>query len=118
MRIETTFSESFDRLYNKINSTDTGKSLLEIDGVSRTALDIGQMSHLYFTDNLPDVTIDANANADNEISPNNFGSEIVKGIQKIEGYFLLHRYAERRFGTEYADLLIRSIIDEIGRAHV
>jgi len=111
MRIETTFSESFDRLYNKINSTDTGKSLLEIDGVSRTALDIGQMSHLYFTDNLPDVTIDANANADNEISPNNFGSEIVKGIQKIEGYFLLHRYAERRFGTEYADLLIRSIID-------
>ena len=49
MRIQCTFSDTFDELYNKINQHDQGRSLLEIDGIDRRALDIGQMSHLFFT---------------------------------------------------------------------
>ena len=110
MRIDTTLSETFDEIYNKLNQKEYGKKLLEIDGISRRALDVGEMSQLYFTNNLADISVDANANADSEISPNNYGAEIVKGIQKISGYFLLHRYAERRFGTERANHLIKSIL--------
>ena len=110
MKLETTFSESFDDLYNKINQTEQGKKLLDIDGINRPSLDIGNMSHNYFTNNLTEITIDANANADGSISPNSYGSEIVKGINKLEGYYLLHRYAEKRFGTARSNDLIRSII--------
>ncbi len=110
MRIETTFSETFDDLYNSFNRSEQGHELLKIDGISRHFLDMGKMSHLYFTEKLSDISVDANANADSEISPNNYGSEIVRGIQKIEGYYLLHRYAERRFGTEHANELLRAIL--------
>ncbi len=109
MQIKTTFSETFDELYNNFNQHEQGKQLLKIDGISRHFLDVGQMSHLYFTEKLSDISVDANANADSEISPNNYGSEIVRGIQKIEGYYLIHRYAERRFGTERANELLKVI---------
>lgn len=110
MRIETTFSDTFDELYNKFNLHEQGKKLLELDGISRRTLDVGRMSHQYFTEKLPDVTIDANANADGSISPNSYGAEITKGISKAEGYFLMYRYAERRFGTKYANKLLNSIL--------
>jgi len=110
MRIDTTFSDTFDEIYNKLNQHENGRKLLDIDGISRRCLDVGQLSHQYFTEKLPDISIDANANADSGISPNNYGAEIVRGIQKIEGYYLIHRYAERRFGTERANHLIKSIL--------
>lgn len=109
MRIETTYSEAYDNLYNKMNQSEQGKQLLNIDGISRDCLDTGAMSHLYFTKNLSDMSIDANANANGVISPNSYGSEITKGVLKNEGYYLLHRYAEKRFGLERANELINNI---------
>jgi ribonucleoside-triphosphate reductase len=109
MLIETTFSEDYDNLYNKFNQNEHGKKLLDIDGISRRCLDVGSMSHAYFTQNLSNVTIDNNANADEGISPNNYGSEIVRGIQKLEGYYLIHRYATKRFDLKRANELLRSI---------
>ena len=52
MRVEMTFSESYDELYNKFNQSEKGKKLLEIDGIARTSIDLGAMSHLYFTKRL------------------------------------------------------------------
>lgn len=110
LHIETTFSQEFDDWYNKINQTEKGKELLDIEGISRRCLDVGGMSHSYFTKKFIDETIDSNANAGEGISPNNYGSEITKGVQKLEGFYLLHRYASRRFGLEKANKLLNSII--------
>jgi ribonucleoside-triphosphate reductase len=110
MRLETTFSEEFDVVYNKFNQSEQGKQILEIEGIARKNLDVGEMSHSYFTNRVSDISIDPNSNANGAISPNNYGAEIVKGIQKIEGYYLLHRYAVKRLGLERANYLIRSLL--------
>lgn len=110
MRLETTFSSDFDDWYNSFNQTDNGKKLLDVEGISRRCLDIGSMSHSYFTKRFVDVTIDANANSGENKNPNAYGAEVVKGIQKLEGMYLLHRYAVRRFGLEHANKLLSSVI--------
>jgi ribonucleoside-triphosphate reductase len=110
MRIETTFSNEFDEWYNKIMKANLGPEFLDIEGISRRCIDVGLMSHSYFTKNFTDETIDSNANTGESISPNNYGSEIVKGVQKLEGFYLLHRYASRRYGLEKANRLLNAIV--------
>jgi ribonucleoside-triphosphate reductase len=110
VRVENTFSEPFDDWYNNLNQSEKTRSLLDIEGISRRCLDVGDMSHAYFTKRFTDVTIDSNANSGEEISPNNYGAEIVKGIQKLEGFYLLHRYATKRFGEDKAANLLNSIV--------
>jgi ribonucleoside-triphosphate reductase len=110
LQVETTFSPEFDEWYNKISQTKHGKELLEIEGISRRSLDVGGMSHSYFTKKFVDETVDSNSNAGEDINPNNYGAEIVKGIQKLEGFYLIHRYASRRYGLEKANKLLSSIV--------
>lgn len=110
MKINLTFSESFDRLYDSFMEFPTGEKLLKLEGIHPSQLDVGQMSHKYFTDEACNFTIDNNANINEENSYNNYFAEITKGLHKIEGYYLLHRYAEKRFDTDYADELMESII--------
>lgn len=109
MRAEFTFDEHFNDLYESYHSTEVGRSLLEIEGISRDCLDIGSMSKRYFTKNQADMSVDQNANANEEISVNNYAAEITKGLLKLEGYYLLWHYAKKRFGVERADELIESI---------
>ncbi len=110
MYFNLTLSHEFDCLYDYINDSIYGAKLLDIEGISEKHLDVGLMSHAYFTEKLSNMTIDSNANANEGISPNNYGSEIVRGIQKIEGYYLIHRYATKRFGLKRANDLLRSIL--------
>jgi ribonucleoside-triphosphate reductase (formate) len=95
MRIQQTFDDQFDEFYNRYNTSETGKELLDIEGKARKHLDVGEMSKAYFTGKVADVSIDQNANANETVSVNNYSAEITKGILKLEGYYL-----------------------EIGRAHV
>jgi len=110
MIIDNTFSDEFDSWYSAFNQTENGKKLLDIEGISRRCLDAGEMSHSYFTKKFIDVTIDANANSGESKNPNAYGSEIVKGIQKMEGMYLLHRYGVRRFGLDRTNKLLSSIV--------
>jgi ribonucleoside-triphosphate reductase len=110
MKIDMTLSDSFEAWYSKIMRTNLGPEFLDIEGISRRCLNVGSMSHSYFTKNFTDETIDSNANTGEQISPNNYGAEIVKGIQKLEGFYLLHRYAERRFGLNRANQLLNEIV--------
>ena len=110
MRIETTFSPEFDDWYAAFAATENGKQLLDIEGISRRCLDVGEMSHSYFTKNFTDVTIDANANSGETMSPNGYSGEISKGILKLQGMYLLHRYAVKRYGLERANKLLNSIV--------
>ncbi len=107
MNIKITFEPEFDALYKEVLSEYP--ELLEIDGISPYKVDVGQMSHDYFTSRLADISVDENANANEEKSANNYQAEVTKGILKIEGYYLLWRYAKKRFNVDYANKLIKSI---------
>jgi len=107
MRIHQTFDEEFDKLYNTYCRKYT--ELMKCEGIDRSQLDIGVMSKRYFTEDLTDVTIDTNANADEDRCPNNYSAEITKGIMKLEGYYLLWHYAQKRFGLERANELIEAV---------
>lgn len=111
MRMTLNFNPEFDELYNSYHNSEKGRKLLEIEGISRDKLDVAEMSRQYFTKHVSDVSIDGNANANEEISVNNYASEITKGILKLEGYFLLWHYTKKRFGKKRADELIRAIWD-------
>ncbi|MDP4224887.1 MAG: anaerobic ribonucleoside-triphosphate reductase [Bacteroidota bacterium] len=109
MQNTLTFEKEFDDLYDRFNSTEKGKKLLKIDGISEDKLDVGNMSHAYFTSRLADISVDMNANANEEFSANNYQAEVCKGILKLEGYYLLWRYSKKRFGLERANELLTSI---------
>lgn len=110
MNIGLTFSKTFDEWYQMYLEDTKGEKFLKLEGIHPTQLDVGQMSHKYFTDEACNFTIDNNANTNEENSYNNYFAEITKGLHKLEGYYLLHRYAEKRFDLEYADDLLNSII--------
>lgn len=110
MKINLTFSETFDIWYSNYANNKQGKDLLRAEGIHPDQLDVGNMSHKYFTQETCDMSVDANANSNEEHSYNNYYAEITKGLHKIEGYYLLFRYAEKRFGTDYAMDLMDSIV--------
>ena len=111
MKIEMKFSETFDRWYEAYLESSIGKKLLKLEGISPEQIDIASMSHQYFTDEVCNMSVDANANSNEEHSYNNYYAEVTKGSHKLEGYYLLHRYAEKRFGTDYADELMDAIVE-------
>ncbi len=110
MQITETFEPEFDQLYQSYLKTETGRKLLQIEGIAPEHLDIGVMSKNFFTKNISDVSVDANANRDDGLSPSCHMSEITKGLGKIEGYYLLYHYARKRFGKERADELLNAVI--------
>ncbi len=109
MIINVTFEKGFDRLYRKFANDPVGRRLLKLDGISPRKIDVGQMSHDYFTMRLADSSVDMNANANEELSANNYQAEVTKGILKLEGYYLLWRYAKKRFNTRRANELLSAI---------
>ena len=111
MRTQQTFDEEFDDLYNKYHNTERGKSLLDIEGISRECLDIGLLSKKYFTSRISDMSLDANSNSNDDLSHNNYSAEIVKGLSKLNAYYLLHNYSKNKFGLDRANQLIKSILD-------
>jgi ribonucleoside-triphosphate reductase len=111
MQINLTFEHEFDELYNNYAQDPDRAVFLELEGISRDKLDIAAMSKEYFTHTLADVSVDQNANANENKSPNNYASEVVKGVMKLDGYYLLWKYAVERYGLRIANKLIRSVWD-------
>ena len=111
MKIKFTFEDKFDKLYEEYLNNDKGKELLKLDGINGEKTDIGLMSQNYFTKRLAEASADMNANANEELSANNYHTEITKGILKLEGYYLLWRYAKKEFGIDRANELLRSVWD-------
>ena len=107
MRIHQTFDPEFDKLYN--NYCRKYPELMKCEGIDRSQLDLGVMSKRYFTEDITEVSIDTNANANEDRCPNNYTAEITKGMMKLEGYYLLWHYAQKRFDLERANELIEAI---------
>ena len=111
LRIDMDFPSDFNDLYNKFNNTQKGKEYLELSGISRDKLDIATISRQYFENHTSDVSVDPNANVGQLKNLNTFSSEIMKGLMKLDGYYLLWRYIQKLFGLEEANRLISSCID-------
>jgi len=111
MQVNLTLEPRFDDLYNNYTLSETRARMLELDGINRDKLDVGKMSHAYFTKNLTEATVDQNANANESIGPNNYSAEVVKGLMKIEGYYLLWKYGVKAYDLRIANKLIRAIWD-------
>jgi len=109
MQLRATFEPEFDYLYEQFKNTKYGKELLDLEGVSLDKTDVGLMSYNYFTKDVQDMTVDQNANANEDKCPNNYSAEITKGILKLEGHYLLWRYAKKRFGIHRANQMMRSL---------
>jgi len=103
MQVNITFEDDFDELYNNFPV-----EFLRLEGIAPEQLDIGLQSKKYFAESPLSMSIDKNANAYN-IGPNNYTAEVMKPLFKLEGYYLLYRYAKRRFGEEKAKGLISAI---------
>jgi len=111
VKLSLTFEKEFDELYESFANSQEGLQLLDLDGISPRKIDVGQMSHDYFTKRLADSSVDMNANANEELSANNYQSEVTKGVLKLEGYYLLWRYSKKRFGLKRANKLMSAIWD-------
>ncbi|GEA16809.1 ribonucleoside-triphosphate reductase [Moorella sp. E308F] len=109
MQFNITFEEEFDKLYESFVNDPKGKEYLKLDGIAPEKIDVGAMSKAYFTSRLADASIDTNANANEEISANNYQAEITKGLLKLDGYYLLWKYMKKRFGLERANEAIKAI---------
>ena len=107
MKIDFSFRQEFKTLYSEFQRKHP--ELLALEGISPDKLDIANMSKQYFTKRIADYSVDENANANEEMGPNNYQSEIIKGIVKLEGYYLLWKYSQERYGTTAANRLLRSI---------
>lgn len=107
MRIHQTFDTEFDKLYNKY--CNQYPELMKCEGIDRSQLDISAMSKRYFTEDIVNVSIDTNANANEDRCPSNYIAEITNGLMKLEGYYLVWHYAQKRFGLERANELIEAI---------
>lgn len=111
LQIPFTANKEFIELYNEYLNDVIKEQLLKIEGIHPTQLDVANMSKKYFTEKLSDVSIDTNANANEDISPSSYASEVTKGIMKLEGYYLLWYYAKKKYGVKIANRLIKRILD-------
>lgn len=100
------YAPGFVELYNEYHSTERGKALLKLFGISREQQDIPTMSRRYFEAHTGDMSVDPNANVGNSKCPNNFASEIAKGSSKLTGYHLLWTYLSEEYGDEKASEII------------
>jgi len=106
-----TFEPGFDDLYNNYASDPDRAIFLELEGIDKSKLDIPAMSRNYFQTNLADFSVDQNANANENKSPNNYASEVAKGVMKLDGYHTLWKHAVERHGLRVANKLLRSVWD-------
>lgn len=111
MQVGFTFDNEFDDLYNNYAQDPERAIFLELEGIDKSKLDLPAMSRSYFNTNLADYSVDANANANESKSPNNYASEVSKGVMKLDGYHTLWKAAITRYGLRIANKLIRSIWD-------
>lgn len=111
VRLEFGFDDEFKDLYRTYSTGTRKRKLLEIEGIDPKRLDIHSMSKEYFNNRITDISIDPNGNTGGGINFNSYYHETTKPLMKLEGYYLLWRYAKEKFGLERANELISAVWD-------
>lgn len=100
------FSEAFKELYAQLDP-----HVLKIEGIAEEQLDMSCMSHRYYNENLPDMSIDANANLHEGRSYGNYLAEVAKSNIKLLGYHDLFKHLEAEHGSARAQTIMRSLLN-------
>ncbi len=103
------FSPGFTQLYQEYCDSSRGQKLLKLAGISRAQLDVPTMIQDYFSQHTGDMSVDPNANVGNSKCPNNFSTEVVKGVSKLAAFHLLWSRLSEEFDEETASELISKI---------
>lgn len=110
MNFNITLHPDFEKLYQ--DYINEGKEeFLSIEGISRSKVDIGNMSYDFFNKKLSNIAIDANSNVTGGINPTTYRTFITDGAIKLLGYHLWWYHSMKRYGTEFANKAIRMIWD-------
>ncbi|OQB41137.1 MAG: anaerobic ribonucleoside triphosphate reductase [candidate division CPR1 bacterium ADurb.Bin160] len=104
------YDQEFIDIYNRFNTSSSGKTFLDVFGISRRKLDIATMSKLYFSNTENDRSVDVNANIGKQLSNNNYSAEITKGLSKLNSLYLLWNELQKIYGKEHAKKCIDGII--------
>lgn len=110
-KVMVTFGDGFTELYEEYNSSESGRELLKLSGISQNHLDTAKMIETYFAEGVGAVTVDANANVGNSKCPNNLAAEMTKGQSKFAAYHIMWTKLADQYGVDTANELIRSIWD-------
>lgn len=102
----SSISENFKKVYSEIDPY-----ILQIEGIAQEQLDMSRMSHRYYNEKLPDMSIDANANLHEGRSYGNYLSEVSKSNIKLLGYHDLYMLLETEHGVERAQTIMRSLLN-------
>lgn len=109
MQVGMSLVPEFEKLYDKYASNSTTMKLLEIEGISPKHLDIGVQSLEFFENKLSDISSDSNSNYMENINPTVYRTHTTNGQMKLLGYHMLWYYANKRYGTEFANDAITMI---------
>ena len=113
LHISFDFDEEFCELYNNFCRSEKKKKFLEMTGIDRDKLDVSKLSKDYFNDDIQNVTIDANANADadEQKSPSSYMGQVIKPSMKLDGIYILWKYLKSRHGIDQANKLISKVLE-------
>lgn len=109
MNVKMSLIPEFEELWDKFAQDQVLSRYLKIEGISPDDLDIGLQSERFFKEKLADITTDANSNYSENMNPTVYRTHTSNGQMKLLGYHLLWYYAMRRYGREWADMVISMI---------
>ena len=107
--IEYSFGKEFDTLFEGLKTSPHYEELANLDGIGKHQLDMVQFSKKFFGNQkaVADVSVDSSAMVDNA-SIVSYEVEVSKPTSRINAYYMLYKYAKKRFGKKYAEKLVQS----------
>lgn len=113
MQINISTNKGFDKIYDEYNSSERGKALLEMSGISQDKLDtIFYKERFMYGDsnNVANVSVDSNANIKNK-NIITYEAEKDKAKDRLMAYDAIYTGIEKVHGKERADQIIRSELE-------
>jgi len=115
LNVKFTYDDEFVEILEEVKDKYPEK-LFELDGIGRKNLDINALSRQFFKPNssISQFTVDPNANVTFSESILVYNTEIHKGVDRLNSYYVLYREAKKLYGFEEAKkAVIANIIGDI-----
>lgn len=106
MIIDYSYTQEFEKVFNKLKKHPKYKQLADMDGIGKQT-DIVKFSKDFFGNRITaDTSVDSNSNVeDNSVIA--YEVEAAKPVNRLNAYYLLFKYGWKLFGRETAEDLVR-----------
>ncbi len=98
------FSADFQELYRR-----TDMKLLELEGIAPEYLNVQAMAHRYCQEKAADMSVDANANRNEEKTFCGYLHEVTSGWLKLQGYYDIYNKMVELYGLARANELMSAV---------